>query len=157
MDRAVNKTPRGLWIHGPPGSGKTRLALSKTPPCLTYVYDGGAWDGLLPTHTTIVIDNLPASDPSALISHRTLCRLVDAGERYVHASNGRVRVFATLVIVTCTVDPATAFETETHFTSWGAKQLTNRFEVESTGRSVPREEDSDSYDSGSSAEWTPGE
>jgi hypothetical protein len=157
MEGAVAPAVRGLWIHGPPGSGKTRLALKKTPPCLTYVYDGGTWDGLLPTHTTILIDNLPAADPGALISHRALCRLVDAGERYVQASNGRVRVFATLVIVTCTVDPTTAFETETHFTSWGAKQLTNRYELVSTGRAAPPEEDSDSYESGSSSEWTPGE
>ena len=156
MNRAQPR-PTGIWYHGAPGTGKTRRALQHSPPCLTYVYEGGAWDGLEPHHSTIVIDALPASNPETLISHRALCRLVDTGPRFVQTSSGRVQVFASTVIVTSTVGPDVAYEEETNFTKWGSKQLLRRFSTVTTSQPCVEESDSISLESGSDSEWTPGD
>jgi len=143
---------KGIWYHGGPATGKTTRAFATAPPELTYVYEGGPWDGLAPSHTTIVIDALTP----AVISHRDLCRLLDNTPRFVQSRTGRLEVRATTVVVTCSVGPEEAYEEEANFTEHGAEQLNRRFVQIFTGPE-PGGYDSDGFIDDSSSEYDPEE
>jgi len=111
------------WYYGPSHSGKSAQAFAGYGPAF-FVYDG-SWDGLLPTHTHIVLDDLTP----ALLSHRDLCRLADVHPMFVRTRDRRVEMGTRTVIVTCLAPPHLAYEGTDDFGEPAAKQLKNRFTV----------------------------
>ena len=135
------------WYWGPSHSGKSAQAFAGYNRTSTYVYDGGDWTGLLPTHTHIIIDDMTP----ALLDHRTLCRLTDKYPFFVRCSGRREEMTPRTITVTSLAHPEAVFEGTDDFCEGSVKQLLNRFTVVRCGDA--EEDDSMPDDTDTDPEW----
>ena len=115
----------GVWLYGPTGTGKSKLAFEGFDPSTHYVYkhDNGWWDGYA-GQETVIIDDFRGE-----IRYGELLRLVDWTPMEVRRRNREPAPFlAKKVIITSSMTPDEVYSSILH-RSDSLKQMERRFHV----------------------------
>ena len=121
FEKARNWKPKIVWIHGPTGTGKSRMAFSRCEGHDTYVaMENNRWWEGYDGHSHVIIDDIREDS----FPFKTLLRMLDRYEYRIECKGGSRQFLAKEIYITAPKSPHQMFQ----FCGEAVGQLTRRID-----------------------------